>query len=242
MVKIDKNIFFVEKTSSTMNEARTLIKRDCESFAAVYAGVQTEGRGRFENRRWEAGELENLTTSIIIRESDFNISANLIPIMVAFSLSKFISTIISDSHIKIKWPNDILIDHKKISGIIIERFKDYYIIGIGLNLNKINFSNKWNNLGTSLYLQTGKMFSPYYILKKYLKFLRETIIDSSDKDIIEYVRARLFGIGKIYTIELGTPKKKNRISGKIMDISDFGELRLLTKRGIKNISSAEIIL
>jgi len=117
-----------EKVSSTMDLARNFLDKD-ENFI-IWAAEQTEGRGRY-GRKWISPK-GGLYFSLIVRKND---------------ISDFLSEIITLSLIKtlydfgikgckIDFPNDIIIKGKKISGVLIERSGDFYIIGIGINVEK----------------------------------------------------------------------------------------------------------
>ena len=116
----------------------------------VVADYQTEGRGQRE-KKWQSVKNKNLLFSLYISPDDcfvdqkiyFNIITSL---SIVYTLDKYIK----DSEIQIKWPNDILVNNHKISGILIEstvlkeKIKKI-IIGIGININQVRFSFTENN-------------------------------------------------------------------------------------------------
>lgn len=117
-------VFFFEKVSSTMNVAREFLPKEC----IIVAEEQTEGRGRY-GRKWISPK-GGLYFSLILKENEF---------------TRFLSEILSLTLIKtfenlgikncqIKFPNDIIINGKKISGILIEKTDNFYIAGVGINV------------------------------------------------------------------------------------------------------------
>lgn len=126
-----KHIHFHEVTS-TNDVAYELALKGAENLTAISADIQTKGRGR-RGRVWSTIPSKSLAVSFVIREfkSDF------LPYMASLAVLETIRSFIKKS--VIKWPNDILIDDKKVSGILIERYTQgsgfFYIIGIGINVN-----------------------------------------------------------------------------------------------------------
>lgn len=126
-MEIEKNIIRVEKTSSTMDIAQQLVKEEKEGI--VIAEEQTEGRGRY-GRRWISPK-GGLYFSIIIRKNEITDYLSEIT-----SLSIIKTLFLFGINCNIKFPNDIIFNGKKIAGILIERKKNFYIVGIGLNVKK----------------------------------------------------------------------------------------------------------
>lgn len=129
-----------------------LRQNDVENFTCVWALHQTAGRGQRGNS-WLTESGKNLTFSILIKLNSFNI-------LKQFELNKLISLSILDvlkrylPVVQLKWPNDILADHRKIAGILIENtiqgnLIKHSIVGIGLNVNQTEFDSSLS-LATSM--------------------------------------------------------------------------------------------
>jgi BirA family biotin operon repressor/biotin-[acetyl-CoA-carboxylase] ligase len=118
-----------DKIPSTQDYAHELIASgraaDC---TAVLAAAQSSGRGRYR-RKW-VSHHGNLYISFIylLPERNPRLSYS-VAVAVAETIASF------GMHPTIKWPNDILVDDKKISGILIEYSGDYVVIGVGINVN-----------------------------------------------------------------------------------------------------------
>jgi len=131
-------------TDSTNNYLKQLIlERTLDDFSVVVANHQTNGRGQ-RGSSWISEKDKNLTFSVLKR--NISIVANqqfLLNILVSLSIIKTLEGF-NIPKLAIKWPNDILSDHHKISGILIENLIknkqiEYAIIGIGLNVNQVKF-------------------------------------------------------------------------------------------------------
>ena len=128
-------IFKYSKVKSTNNIAISLIKNKKKEFGCVFAKTQTKGRGT-KGKKW-ISKIGNLFTTIFFplkkNYPPFHEFSIINPIIISKVIKKFCKKKIS-----FKWPNDILIDDKKISGILQEvvtfNDKEFLIIGIGVNV------------------------------------------------------------------------------------------------------------
>lgn len=124
---------------STQDTVRNLADAGEPEGLAIQALQQTKGRGRHGND-W-ASPMGNLYLSVLLRPSCKAVKAGQMAFVIALALSEAMGEVIEPSHTKtLKWPNDILIDGKKISGILLETKLDkhdrvdYLIIGTGVNI------------------------------------------------------------------------------------------------------------
>ncbi|MGH7796133.1 MAG: biotin--[acetyl-CoA-carboxylase] ligase [Candidatus Binatia bacterium] len=129
---------YFQQIGSTNTWARELAESGAAEGEIVIAESQTQGRGRL-GRRWESPPFSNLYLSIILRPSLPPVYAPQITLAAAVALAETVGSFLPRPP-AIKWPNDILIDGKKLAGILTEAACDserieYVILGIGLNLN-----------------------------------------------------------------------------------------------------------
>ena len=153
---------YFEKLDSTNAEAmRRMTSVDGNILHVFYASYQSEGRGQAKHK-WISPIDMNVLMSILLK----NIN---IPSKYQFSIShataltvlEFLRDEFPDAKAKIKWPNDIFINNKKIAGILIENLSmanmiSAFVAGIGLNLNQQSFNSDLPDAG-SLYMLDGKM-------------------------------------------------------------------------------------
>jgi BirA family biotin operon repressor/biotin-[acetyl-CoA-carboxylase] ligase len=129
--------YFPELDSTNLH-ARQLAENGAREGEIVIAEAQTQGRGRL-GRRWQSPPFANLYLSLILRPKLEPVHAPQITLMAAVALAETVDCFIRQSS-TIKWPNDILVDGKKLAGILTEAACDserlhYVILGIGVNLN-----------------------------------------------------------------------------------------------------------
>lgn len=231
---IGSNIIRLTETASTNTYAAKLLMAEKPAEGTIiFSDSQTEGRGQ-QGNIWESEIGKNLTVSIILYPYF------LVP-EKQFILNKFISLSVLDFvklHIpvnislKIKWPNDIYVDDKKIAGILIENSIagnsfEHVIIGIGININQEKFSNNAPN-PVSLKLLTGKEYDIENCLKelcvslnKRYDQMQENFLDKLDSDYLKN--------NYRYNVFSKFMKNDSLIYAKISGISQSGKLQLQDK-------------
>lgn len=126
-------IFRFDELDSTNIFLKNL--KDKENYDTAIAKVQTLGRGRRGNK-WSS-EPGGAYFSFLLKE-DKNIAVEeyvKLPLVAGYSLLKSFEELVPDFEFKFKWTNDIYVNDKKISGILVEKITDYFVIGIGINVN-----------------------------------------------------------------------------------------------------------
>lgn len=165
---------YLKSIDSTNDQARTLAEKGSAEGCVIVADFQTKGRGRFR-RRWVSAPGENLLFSILLRPSH---GAHKVPYLSLVAARAMVETIEASTGLKakLKRPNDILIDGKKVCGILTESNTKngtvaYVVIGIGLNVNscgKTLFRG-----ATSLKRETGTSYDRDVLLQRFLKRFKE---------------------------------------------------------------------
>lgn len=146
---------------STNDQLKAML--DAPEFTCVTAEEQTAGRGRRE-RSWHSAPGDGLYLSVLLRPE---IDANKTPLLSLLAAVAVAETIlgfqISNLRLDIKWPNDVLVNDRKVSGILIESTSTpneapRFIIGIGVNLNHPSFPSELSEIATSLQIECGERF------------------------------------------------------------------------------------
>jgi BirA family biotin operon repressor/biotin-[acetyl-CoA-carboxylase] ligase len=136
--RLGGKIHYFTQIDSTNAHARRLAERGAPEGVVVVADAQTQGRGRL-GRRWISPPHTNLYLSVILRPQLSPVHAPQVTLMAAVALAETIESFVSVSP-TIKWPNDILVQGKKLAGILTELScgpdcVDFVILGIGVNIN-----------------------------------------------------------------------------------------------------------
>lgn len=156
---IGRNCIRLNETESTNTYAINLLKEvKVPEGTLIITENQTKGRGQ-RGASWLAAPGENITCSLIIYPEFLSVNEHfLLSKIIALSIQKTIQHFLltDKNEVKIKWPNDIMVNGQKISGILIEnsiqdsRLK-YSVIGFGINVNQTSFG-ELNDIATSLSL------------------------------------------------------------------------------------------
>lgn len=142
------NLITFEEIDSTNSEALRIANSGATGDFVILSETQTGGRGT-KGRHWDS--LEGNLHATILLQTEFDIKKNSqLPFLVALIVFETINHFSKQAGVKLnvqlKWPNDVLIDSKKVAGILLESIslkeKNYVIIGIGVNIKKTPEINK----------------------------------------------------------------------------------------------------
>lgn len=137
-------------TDSTNERARALAEAGAPHGTVVTAAEQTAGRGR-QGRTWSAAPGEALLLSAIVRGIEPRHA--LLPLMAAVAVCEAVETV-ADARCAIKWPNDVWVDRRKLSGVLVEArpAADWAVVGVGANTGVRAFPAELRDSATSLAL------------------------------------------------------------------------------------------
>ncbi len=236
------SVHYFDEIDSTNNFAKNL---NSEDNALVLTEYQSEGKGRFE-RAWDSEKGMNLMFSV---KKKFYIDAkqnSYINFYFSYFLYDTIRSVLEENSVKsdtnmlnIKWPNDILLDSKKISGLLIESIlnKKDYIIGAGLNVNQKEFHSGLN--ASSLINHTKAEINLSQLLVKIINSYdrnMDLIYDSKFDEIYNLWKKSTNMIGKDVEFTIN-----NAINcGKIIGLMEDGGIKILADNEEKTYHSGEI--
>jgi len=223
---------------STNTHAIRLARQNADKNGTViHAFWQTAGRGQRESV-WLTDPYQNLTFSLIYHPKDLLITdQNILAKVVALSVFDFLKDY-NCSNIEIKWPNDLLVNRKKIAGILIENVIEgklilKSVIGIGVNLNQNAFPDDISH-ATSVYLETSKSLS----VQNSRDFLLEKIafwINKFENDAIEEINdayfKRLYGTKKWIQVEV----EGVNLKAVLKSINQHGLVNLMFENGTEKL-------
>ena len=155
-----KTVHFVRETDSTNLWIKRLAKEGASEGTLALAEFQSAGRGRL-GRSWEVPEGTSVMMSILLRPKFEPQYAPMLTLVMGMAVAKAVKKLSFD--VSIKWPNDVVVSHKKICGILTEMGVragkiDYAVIGVGINVNIREFPEEMADKATSLYLESGREF------------------------------------------------------------------------------------
>ena len=155
---VGRRLVFHKETGSTNLDAKALAEQGEAAGALVVADMQTAGRGR-RGRNWVSPSGKDIYMTLMLRPQCRPEKASALTLVMALAVLEAIHELIPEG-CGIKWPNDIVINNKKVCGILTEMSAEldgihYVVIGVGINVNQTTFAEDIRDRATSLYLESG---------------------------------------------------------------------------------------
>jgi len=234
---LGSNLLYLAETTSTNDEVWKHIKDN--NHIVVIAERQKEGRGRRDNT-WHSFQEKSLTFSIGIKldKSIANHIAFIIPLSICKAIKKH-----SQINVGVKWPNDIIVNNKKIAGVLIEsklnKSIQIYNIGIGINvnLNEDNLKSLDIKNITSILFETNSIADREKLLSEILISIDEYLLKSKDEIIKLWLENCVH-----LNMEVQFHKNDEIICGIFKSINDNGNAMIGVDNKIKSFSSGVIEL
>jgi len=246
---IGQNAIHLTAVGSTNSYATEMLRQISPvEGTIIYTFAQTNGRGQRGNT-WQSELNKNVALSLILHPSflaaeEQFLLTKITSLAVADLMAEIIKNAGASADIKVKWPNDIYIDGKKAGGILIENtLRDKHlqssVIGIGLNIKQVNFSDKIS--ATSLKTITGQDFDLIEIVELLCEFLeaRYLQLKANKRDALHaaYLK-RLYRLNEWKSFSDHT----NTFEGKIVSVSPVGKLQVELHSGdVREFDLKEIV-
>ena len=235
-------IIYLDEVDSTNNYARLMADKINSDFLVV-ADMQTLGKGRM-GRSWSSPAGTGIFMSLCIKPEIAVEKASMITLVTAISICDAIEELYPISS-TIKWPNDIVINSKKISGILTEMSSDmdgikYIISGMGINVNNKEFPDDIKDMASSLLLETGILMDRAKLIAAVMyHFYRNMNIFLKTCDMSglkENYEKHLANIGK----DVNILDPKGSYQAVALGIDETGALLVNAEGKIKRIISGEV--
>lgn len=231
---VGKNLYYYEDTDSTNADAMRLGEEGAEHGTLVVANHQNKGRGR-RGRVWQSPVGTTISMSFLVKPEIAPGKASMLTLVMALAVAKGIEEA-CDLSTAIKWPNDILVNGKKVCGILTEMKAemDYIhgvIIGVGINVNVESFPEELQSMATSLILEKGRKVSRAEVIERVAENFEEyyeKFMETEDLSLLrDLYEERLISKGK--AVKVLDPQ--GEYTGISKGITDTGELVVETQDG-----------
>ena len=239
---IGRNIYFYDSLGSTNDQARILATEGADHGSLVITEPQNGGRGR-RGRSFFSPEGVGIWMSMILKPDIAPEKASMLTLVAAVAVQETMEDFGISSGIK--WPNDLVVDGKKITGILTEMSAEpdhihHIILGIGINVNMTEFPEELRETATSMTMATGKTYSRSEIIRRFLLHFDvnyDIFIKTGDLSFIkESYNERLIHKDKeIRVHEIGRVWR-----GISRGITDTGELIVTSEDGDIPVRSGEV--
>lgn len=240
---IGEEIHYFDVTDSTNIRAKQLAEEGSCHGTLVVADRQEAGRGR-RGKSWTSPAGTSIYMSILLKPEIKPQSASMLTLIAGLSVARAIKEYANLSP-QIKWPNDIVINGKKVCGILAELSTEieeihYVVVGIGINVRNREFPEEIAQIATSLFLEgredigrselietVCEYFEHYYDI-----FCRTNDLSGLCQEYNEYL------VNRGRQVKVLDPQKS--FEGKALGITDKGELVVETEEGEKLVSAGEV--
>lgn len=232
------SLIYFNNCASTQDELIDFLNQHylSEDFLAVYTFNQTKGRGQYGNS-WENLPEENLAYSFALKTKNINVSDTCFNFYTAILVRDFIANL-TKTEVKIKWPNDLILKNKKICGMLFEKNKNYFVVGIGINILQENFRNLPK--AGSVLSQTGLSFELKAFTESLHQYLFEHLVQKEiPNNILELYHLHLYRKNEVSVFE----KNEVRQNGIIQNVDENGYIWIdLENEGLQKFFHKEIEL
>lgn len=223
-----------ESVESTNDEARELGRTGAAEGVIVIAERQTAGRGR-RGAAWFSPPGESLAFSILVRPDEPKALWPRLALAAGLAVAEAVESFGLEAGIK--WPNDIWISGKKVSGILVEAGADFAVVGIGLNVNSTGFPVEVAAIATSMRIEADCEFPRSEVLGEIIrKFARRRLqIGAEFDELLQAVSLRCVLTGRRVSLSTASGPRIGTVEG----IAAGGELLLRTEAGLERLIQAD---
>jgi len=239
---IGKNVVYFETIDSTNSYGKKLVNENAADGTVIVADIQTSGRGR-KNRSW-LSHSGGLWFSIILYPNIPPQNGMLVTMAISVSIAQAIKETIGIEPI-IKWPNDLIINGKKVCGVLTEIDAEmdrinYSVVGVGINVNN-EINDEIKDIATSLSLENKSRVSRVDLLRNILKKFDENY-QYLTSDNHKIIRDLWHSFSDIIGKKIQVAGEKEIFEGVVSDIDDSGCLILETDVGKVRVITGDIIV
>ena len=240
---LGSEILYLDSVESTNSFLKDLDHEKISHGMMALTDDQSNGRGQFR-KKWYSEPGQNLTFTLLFIPSRAE-GLMLLTVAAASAISKVIEEYTGISSV-VKWPNDIFLNGKKIGGVLTECLfmgtkPERVLLGIGLNINQVNFSGELEKTATSLKKETGKNFSRERILSRVLSAIQHAYgrWHKKDSNLPVEVNKSIEGYGEWVSVTLNGEMQDGCF--KFLGINERGVCLMLNEELDVNTFSHEQI-
>ncbi len=236
-------IYYFDSIDSTNTKAKELAEEGHPSGTLVVADRQTAGKGR-RGRSWESPTGIGIFMTLMLKPEINPNNASMLTLVAAMATTRAIRRV-TGVPAMIKWPNDIVMNGKKVCGILTEMsaqfdYINHIVIGIGINVHNEDFPEEIAKTASSLYLESGQHIHRASLIEAFLEEFEDVYAEYLKTEDME-------GLQKEYDAMLVNRGRQVRVldpkepfEGKAMGITKKGELIVDTWESRKLVSSGEV--
>ena len=241
---VAKEVLYFDTIDSTNTKAQELAEKGYPSGTLVVADKQESGKGR-RGRSWVSPSGTGIFMTLMIKPDINPNNASMLTLVAALAVAKAITSVTGEKAM-IKWPNDIVVNSKKVCGILTEMnaqfdYINHIVVGIGINVHNESFPEEISQMASSLMIEAGgKRFHRAQIIAETMSYFEQyydTFLKTQDLSALVREYDELL-VNRNKSVRVLDPKEP--FDGKAMGITPKGELIVDTWESRKLVSSGEV--
>lgn len=241
---VAKEVLYFDTIDSTNTKAQELAEKGYPSGTLVVADKQESGKGR-RGRSWVSPSGTGIFMTLMIKPDINPNNASMLTLVAALAVAKAITSVTGEEAL-IKWPNDIVVNSKKVCGILTEMnaqfdYINHIVVGIGINVHNESFPEEISQMASSLMIEAGgKRFHRAQIIAETMSYFEQyydTFLETQDLSALVREYDELL-VNRNKSVRVLDPKEP--FDGKAMGITSKGELIVDTWESRKLVSSGEV--
>lgn len=241
---VAREVLYFDTIDSTNTKAQELAEKGYQSGTLVVADKQESGKGR-RGRSWVSPSGTGIFMTLMIKPDINPNNASMLTLVAALAVAKAITSV-TDEEAMIKWPNDIVVNGKKVCGILTEMnaqfdYINHIVVGIGINVHNESFPEEISQMASSLMIEAGgKRFHRAQIIAETMSYFEQyydTFLQTQDLSALVREYDKLL-VNRNKSVRVLDPKEP--FDGKAMGITPKGELIVDTWESRKLVSSGEV--
>lgn len=241
---VAKEVLYFDTIDSTNTKAQELAEKGYPSGTLVVADKQDSGKGR-RGRSWVSPSGTGIFMTLMIKPDINPNNASMLTLVAALAVAKAITSVTGEEAL-IKWPNDIVVNSKKVCGILTEMNAQFdyinnIVVGIGINVHNESFPEEISQMASSLMIEAGgKRFHRAQIIAETMSYFEQyydTFLKTQDLSALVREYDELL-VNRNKSVRVLDPKEP--FDGKAMGITPKGELIVDTWESRKLVSSGEV--
>ena len=241
---VAKEVLYFDTIDSANTKAQELAEKGYPSGTLVVADKQESGKGR-RGRSWVSPSGTGIFMTLMIKPDINPNNASMLTLVAALAVAKAITSVTGEEAM-IKWPNDIVVNGKKVCGILTEMnaqfdYINHIVVGIGINVHNESFPEEISQMASSLMIEAGgKRFHRAQIIADTMSYFEQyydTFLKTQDLSALVREYDELL-VNRNKSVRVLDPKEP--FDGKAMGITPKGELIVDTWESRKLVSSGEV--
>lgn len=237
---------YFPKLESTNTHLKKMPSDEVKQGMLCLADHQTRGRGQYE-RKWESKKAKNLTFSLAFLPASAK-RFHVLTLACALALVNYLNDKLKAPCACIKWPNDVMLNDKKVAGLLTETVFngnnfDRLVIGIGININQQAFPDELSGKATSLSLEMGSPVGREEFLANLLGRIERNyrLWHRQQSNLLKSINRNIEGYGQ--WVELVVDDEMRDETYKLLGVNEQGQLLMLNHDGgIESFSYEQIRL